>query len=369
MRSAYRQVLIVLVVTGTVITVVSGCGSPSSKQKTSLGSLPPDLPGGEKSDSRSLQVFDTDFPFGAGPVATSTFRWPVKPFDRSHVVRATFGEPRGLLDAGLNTTGATRARSLTQADQLLPIGRRVIHNGVDIVAADTTPVYAVESGVARTGGTSYDQYVLVGRFGYWHLANPVQTGTPVTAFVTVIGTVYPGQQHVHLAHFAKPGGRAVNPLLGGGLQPYVDTAAPTIDRLTAFDARGRDVPLGGLRGPVVLAIHAEDVQSVGDTRTGLYSLSYSISPVGGGAAVVPLTETFRFDVLPSQAAGDVAYTLGSTRHRFEPRFWYRLTDRSPSSDGFLHTETLAPGRYTVAVAAADARANRARSSFEIVVAR
>ncbi len=100
---------------------------------------------------------------------------------------------------------------------------------------------------------------------------------------------------------------------------------------------------------------------------GLYSLRYAVEPVGGGTAAVSSTETFRFDVLPSQAAGDVTYTLGSTRHTFETRFWYRLTDRSPSADGFLHTERLAPGDYRVAVIAGDARGHQVHKSFPIVV--
>lgn len=355
------------VLAGATMLLVAGRGSGPTAASESLGPFPAGLPGGEKSDERNLRVFDTDHPFGAGVAAALRFGWPVKPFDQPHVLRATFGEPRGLLDAGVNATGRTRAQRLTQANQLLPIGRRVIHSGVDIVAPDGTPVYAVESGVAHVGGSGYDQYVLIGRFGYWHLANLVPTGTQVTAFVTVIGTVYPGQQHVHLTRFATPGGHPVNPLLGGGLQPYADTAAPVIDRLAAFDPRGRSVPLGALRGPVVLAVHSSDIQSDGSTRTGLYSLRYSVEPVGGGTSAVSSTETFRFDVLPSQAAGDVAYTLGSTRHKFETRFWYRLTDRSPSADGFLHTERLAPGDYRLVAVAADARGNQARRGFPITV--
>ena len=354
------------VLAGATMLLVAGRGSGPTAASESLGPFPAGLPGGEKSDERNLRVFDTDHPFGAGVVAALRFGWPVKPFDQPHVLRATFGEPRGLLDAGVNATGRTRAQRLTQANQLLPIGRRVIHSGVDIVAPDGTPVYAVESGVAQAGGSGYDQYVLIGRFGYWHLANLVPTGTQVTAFVTVIGTVYPGQQHVHLTRFATPG-HPVNPLLGGGLQPYADTAAPIIDRLAAFDPRGRSVPLAALRGPVVLAVHSSDIQSDGSTRTGLYSLRYSVEPVGGGTSAVSSTETFRFDVLPSQAAGDAAYTLGSTRHKFETRFWYRLTDRSPSADGFLHTERLAPGDYRLVAVAADARGNQARRGFPITV--
>lgn len=330
-----------------------------------MSSRPPAVPGAELWDARSTRVFDTDFPFGAGRVPPARFRWPVKPFDRPHVLRATFGEPRGLLDAGIGAQGASLARLLSRADQLEPIGRRVIHTGVDIVAPDGTPVYAVESGIARTGGATWDQYVLVGRFGYWHLASPVPSGTRVRAFVTQLGVVYPGQQHVHLTRFASAGKTPFNPLIAGGLEPYTDTAAPVIEKLVAFDPAGRTVPLDALRGPVVLAVRAADVQSNGATRTGIYRLRYSIVPTGGSRPVIGPTDVFRFDVVPTQAEGDVAYTLGSTRHRFETKFWYRLTDRSPSSDGLLHTEQLPPGRYEVVVVASDARGNKAQRQFPI----
>lgn len=328
----------------------------------------PSIPGGELWDARSTRVFDTDTPFGSGRVPPAQFAWPVKPFDSPHVLRATFGEPRGLLDAGLGIQGADRAMLLGAANQLAPIGRRVIHTGVDIIAADGTPVYAVESGIARTGGATWDQYVLVGRFGYWHLANPVTSGTHVTAFSTVIGTVYPGQGHVHLTRFATPGGPPVNPLIAGGIQPYTDTAPPEIGPVVAFDRRGRNVALDALKGPVVLAVRAADIQSNGATRTGLYGLRYSVVPAGGGKPVVVPTDTFRFDVVPSQAGGDIAYTLGSTRHRFETNFWYRISDRSPSGDGFLHTERHPPGRYDIVVTASDARGNQTRRRFPVTVA-
>lgn len=136
----------------------------------------------------------------------------------------------------------------------------------------------------------------------------------------------------------------------------------------AFDPRGRTVALDALKGPVVLAVRAADIQSDGTTRTGLYGLRYSVVPAGGGKPVVNPTDTFRSDVVPSQAVGDVAYTLGSTRHRFETNFWYRISDRSPSADGFLHTERLPPGGYDVVVTASDARGNQTRRRVPVTVA-
>ena len=312
-----------------------------------------------------IRVFRPATPIGAGHVPPVRFGWPVRPFHRRHVLRATFGEPRGWLDAGITAQGATRSLLLDALDPIAPIGRRVIHTGVDIEARDGTPVYAVESGIARSGGRDWDRYVIVGRFGYWHLAHPVPTGTRVTAFRTVLGTVYPGQGHVHLTRFAVPGGPPVNPLVAGGLSPYTDTARPVLNGLDAYAPTGVRMPISQLHGPVVLAVNAADIQSDGGTHPGLYGPAYRVVPGIGGRAVVPPTTTFRFDVIPTWAQGDVAYTVGSTRHHFTTDFWYRLTDRGPGADGLLHTERYPPGAYRVVVRGFDARGNSTTRRYAV----
>lgn len=239
---------------------------------------------------------------------------------------------------------------------------------MDVIAADGTAVYAVESGIAQAGGSGYDRYVIVGSFGYWHLAGAVPAGTRVRAFQTVIGRVFPGQGHVHLTRFDLGGVAPVNPLVAGGLTPYADTAGPVIGELVAYDPSGLRVPLSSLYGPVALAVRAADVQSLGGTRTGLYTLRYRILGPGGVSVVGPL-EVVRFDALPSTQTGDVIYTLASTRHRSEADFWYRITDRTPSADGFLHLERFRPGAYRLLVTAGDARGNIARKTFALRVVR
>src|SRR3979409_1795920 len=79
------------------------------------------------------------------------YSWPLKPVNKQHPVRGTFGDPRYHLGA----EGALSA----------------FHFGVDIAASDGTRVYAVEAGVVvRRHATS----VTIGRaskrrFGYWHI--------------------------------------------------------------------------------------------------------------------------------------------------------------------------------------------------------
>jgi hypothetical protein len=306
--------------------------------------------------------------YGEASVPWKTFPWPIRPFHRQHPIRATFGEPRGLTDIGLAMRGANRALALRAADQIAAGGERILHTGVDIEAPDGTPVYAVRSGVAETGGIGYDRHVIVGGFGYWHLANAVPSGTRVVALHTVLGTVYPGQHHVHLTRFA--GGVPVNPLVAGGFRPYRDTAAPLIGPLKAYAPTGRRVPLRRLSGPVVLAVRAADVQSLGGAHTGVYRLRWVLLPWRGRSrALIRPESVVRFNALPLPPIGNLLYTVGSGRHHFTTDFWYRLTDRSPSGDGFLHAERLAPRLYRLGVEAYDERGNGARRVFVIRVVR
>ena len=298
-----------------------------------------------------------------------TFGWPVRPFHREHALRATFGEPRGLIDLGLRLRGAARAVALNRMDQVALIGHRSLHTGVDIVAPDGTPVYAVTSGTATAGGAGFEQHVAVGPFQYWHLADPVPTGTPVVAYRTVIGRVYPGQEHVHLTRLGLDG-TPLNPLVDGGLTPYSDTTPPRLGRLRAYRPDGTRVSLHRLSGPVVLAVNAFDPQSFGGLETGLYRLDWAMRRIGtGGPRLGPL-ELFRFDRLPPDAVGQRLYTIGSTRHRTHPHFSYRLTSVSAGAPGPLHadelqTELMPAGRYELVVVAWDVRGNHARRSYDV----
>jgi hypothetical protein len=299
---------------------------------------------------------------GGGASLLERFAWPIRPFHRPHPIRGSFGEPRGILDLGLGLRGGPRALALQHLDQVEPVGRRVLHTGVDIAAPDGTPVYAVSSGTAFTSGFGYSRHVIVGRFGYWHIDDAVPDGTRVTALRTVIGRVYPGQGHVHLTRFG-PDWLPVNPLVGGGLTPYRDTAPPRIDRLVAYDREGRRERLLALRGAAALAVQAYDVKSLGGLHTGLYRLSYAVLPRAGARPLIGPVTVFRFDRLPPGSA-DI-YTLGSARHGLCTRFWYRLASPADGPDGLLPLERLPPGRYRVRVTAADERGNRAQRTFLI----
>jgi len=305
---------------------------------------------------------------GAAGVPVLRFGWPIQPFHRQHSIRATFGEPRGFSGLGLSVhRGTERARTLNSVNQVAPSGVRFLHTGVDIVAADGTPVYAVTSGVARIGGRGYDQYVMVGGFGYWHLADRVLSGARVRAFRTVIGRVYPGQGHVHLTRFIH-GWEPANPLVAGGLTPYQDRGRPTIGALSVYATDGQTVDPHALAGRVALVVPAFGRENRGGLHTGVYRMGYALTPWRADRPVVGPYEVFRFDVLPPTPVGAFLYTVGSTRHDIITRFAYRLTARSPSGDGLLDTSRLRPGRYRLSVWAADDDGDVTRRTFHVAVA-
>ena len=306
-------------------------------------------------------------PFGAGTAPNRQLRWPVKPFDGPHQVRGTFGEVRGLVGVA-GTKGLVGARLhefLATLNPVLAVGRRIIHHGIDIVAADLTPVYALTDGVATWGGSAnYSRFVRVGDFEYVHLKDPIRAGAKVKAHTTVIGKVFPGQQHVHLTRWA--GGRPVNPLRFGGMVNYQDTSPPEIHALVAYRNDGTKVDLQQINGAVSLFVNATDVQSNGGNHTGVYRLGYRVTDAGGTTVVGPY-QCVQMDVAPPEPIGNILYTTQSTRHKFDPIFWTRLTVKSPSADGTLHTGHLPPGPYAVEVTAADVMSNATTQAFPITI--
>ena len=291
--------------------------------------------------------------------------WPLRPFDSPHPVRATFGEPRGLVGVppARGVVGAALVHVLQSLNQLSVPGKRIIHHGIDIKAPDGTRVYAITNGVARIGGgTGYGRWVQVGDFRYVHLADTLPEGTRVRAMRTVLGTVYEGQGHVHLSRYHE--GVPVNPLAFGSMIGYEDHSAPVIGALTAMSPSGARMDLDALRGPVGLCVRAHDVQTQGGLRTGLYRMSYVIFDEDDRVAVGPY-HLFRMDRIPITPVGNLIYTVSSTRHRTQPDITYRLTLKSPSGDGFLRTGRMRPGRYRLRVSGADVRGNETARDFPI----
>jgi len=139
---------------------------------------------------------------------TWSYTWPIKPFDRQHPVRAFLNDPR-----------------------IGDKGGKAFHFGIDISAPDGTPVYAVEAGTVYLDSPVAIAVVARDRshsFGYWHIVPAVKSHQYVARH-QLLGHVGTGWEHVHFAE--RRGGEYVNPLRDGGLGPYADRTAPTVDSI------------------------------------------------------------------------------------------------------------------------------------------
>lgn len=294
-------------------------------------------------------------------------RWPVKPFNRPHQIRSTFGEPRSLKMDRMGLRGYDWHAHLHTLNQMSVPGQRAIHEGVDIVARQGTPVYALQSGRAVLGGNGkYARWVRVGDFRYDHVTPRVKRGQKVIAFKTVVGVIATPDHHLHLTRSWK--GRSINPLVYGGFVGYEDTAAPRLNDVTAYGPDGSVLDMNALRGKVAMTIYMDDLLSQGGAGVGVHSYGYRVVDAAGRVAVGPYTNYRANTVLPG-AAADRLYTPATNRNDFDHDFWYRVTLRSPSGDGFLDTGMLAPGRYHVIVTAKDASGNATSKAYPIGVVR
>lgn len=207
-----------------------------------LARTPPTWPFGSPTGLRGPRAGDS-LPslFADGRACTTGCRapgaapgWPIRPFHRQHLLRA-----------GIN--------------ELRPAN---LHFGVDILARDGTPVYAMQGGrVDEVKLAGRDSRVRVGNFEYWHISPSVRVGQVVGHHREPLGRILSGAGHVHLSELS--GNRYVNPLRPGGrvLAPWRDDARPVLGRprfrsggrvdISAFDPvarRGSRTPVLALAG-------------------------------------------------------------------------------------------------------------------------
>src|SRR5436189_127003 len=134
------------------------------------------------------------------PGAAAAYSWPFKPFNRQHPIRGFFGDPRTVYYNGILAT------------PFVGTGIFSFHQGVDIVARDGTPIYAVADGTAHYLGSATLNLITKGgvTFQYFHIVSVVGEEQPVRAGKTVLGYVQPPFGHVHITEIND--GKAVNPL-------------------------------------------------------------------------------------------------------------------------------------------------------------
>ncbi len=188
-------------------------------------------------------VLATTFTALAAPHAghAGSYGWPLRPFDQQHPVRGFFGDPR----IGEGADGHAESKTF--------------HFGIDISAADGTPVFATASGRIVWEPQRPETIAIRandGRvFAYWHIIPAVRSGETAVAYGTLLGHISRGWGHVHFAELRD--GRYVNPLRAGALTPYRDTTRPTIHAFS-FEREGRALPRARLSGRFDLVAEAWD---------------------------------------------------------------------------------------------------------------
>lgn len=268
---------------------------------------------------------------------SAQYGWPVTPFDASHWITGTFCEYR-------DTAPAPH-----------------FHNGVDIPKPDGSPVYAVAdgyvTGLSRTGSNAY---VRVGNFAYVHIqpSPNLSIGSHVVAHQTVLGTILPGQGHVHFIDGTYD--HEINPLRpDGGLTPYGDPWPPHIDYV-AFYADGSDVPFqtGRVAGNVDIVVKVSEWNGPASSPTscrnnGSYELGFEILTSDTTTRLYRSGVRFRFDGKPSNSYVHNVFfrSLSSTSsHVYIPTNYV-------NRNSYLNTGDLGLGNYLALVWTRDTRGN------------
>jgi len=275
------------------------------------------------------------------------YPWPLAPFHRQHPVRGNFGDPRTVLSGPGE-------------------GAFSFHNGVDISAWPGNHVYPVVSGrVVRVTGdlvavATHDHR----RFQYVHIAPRVSVGDEVVAQQTLLGTVRPRWNHVHLAEFRS--NCAVNQLARSHLTPYRDATRPTVRAIFVVSPSWRELPASAVGGRVRILADAFDTPALPSPRpwaelpVAPAHVAWRLETAAGEVVAHNTAADFRYGEPPRKDFCSV-YAPG-TRQNFaavDGRFHWGepgryLFDLTPKT---IDTSRLPPGRYRITVVASDTAGN------------
>src|SRR5437868_9364213 len=292
-----------------------------------------------------------------------SYGWPVKPFDKQHPVRGSFGDPRSVFHGPPTMLGLISSSCACS-----------YHQGIDISATDGTAVYPVRSGAVTIVTAQWIQ-VDSGNgaaFQYWHINPSVQRGDHVSQDETVLGHIVKGAEHIHLTQLqdAKP----VNPLAPANIGPYTDTTVPDVGAIT-FRARdtGPELMPEYLHGRVEIVAKAWDTPAI--PVPGIWHglpvtpahLTFHIARLPQRRVVVPETDAvdvrrslpFTPDMWHTYARGTHMnfVQMGSRRYWFQPgSYLFKLTP------GGFDTRRLKDGAYELTVTAWDTAGNHSSAT-------
>ena len=271
------------------------------------------------------------------------YDWPFEPFDRPHSVRGYFNDPR------------------------IADNSKAFHFGVDICAADGTPVYAIDPGTVHLEGARSLSVVSDGggrTFGYWHVVPAVRHHAHVRRH-QLLGHVEASWGHLHFAESSRK--RYRNPLRPGGLGPWSDPTSPRISGIQLFRGKKEVSPLD-VRGSVDVIVEAWDKPPL------------PIPPPWSGSIVTPAMLRWRVlrgrrVVRPWHAPVDFRKTL-LPASLFPVVYTPDTRQNHPHHPGLYRfyaahtwdTKLLPNGHYRLEVAVADAQGNRAHAALPFAVA-
>ncbi len=293
--------------------------------------------------------------------ATSAFGqypWPIEPFHESHEITGMFMEYRSTAPAPH------------------------FHDGTDIPKPDFSPVYSVVDG--RVTGIGGDwvrvEKNFVESYAYVHIdpSPGLAVGDSAFALQTVLGTIQSGQGHVHFKDGRPDVGRQAL-RADGGLTPFIDNWAPTIENVRFY------------RLPKRVRLDAA-TPGEPDTLAGLIQITFRVREPGGpptanearqnnGAYIVG------YKVL-SRDRDEEVYVPGNdgVQFRFDSElssaYVHNVYDRAQSStsshvyivtngiyqESAFDVTTVAEGDYTILLFAEDTRGNRAEHFVDVTIA-
>lgn len=311
------------------------------------------------------EVAQATGPSAASAVSGQSYGYPVKPFDREHLIRANFGDPR------MQFHGPPTTDTLMQAN-----GSFSFHQGVDISAPGGTPVYPVVDGTVTFVSSEWIRVNSGSRdFEYWHIRPRVRVGQHVTARQTLLGRVTRIENHVHLTEYEN--GRVVNPLVSGRLTPYHDSSRPVVRAVTfRRTADGADVLPVFVRGRVEIVVDAQDAPTAAGFRKWYGPvtpalITWRIRSLRTGRNVVP--ERVARDVrngVPPNSSFWQTYARGTYQNQmvFGNHYAYQesgtyLFELARQFD----THTLRDGVYDLIVKASDVRGNTGSQALRFTI--
>jgi len=308
---------------------------------------------------------------------TVKYQWPVTPYNSTHSLAATFCEFRNTLSSDH------------------------FHNAVDIPKADGEPVYPALDGIVYyiDNASGSNSYVRVRSLvdGLWkHLTylhiipSPnIYVGQEVAKGSTIIGTIYPGQGHVHLIErqlVSSPSGSGTamnNIRINGGLSPYSDTYFPVIDVSTVgFKVEGTNysLPANGLSGKVDIKIKIEDPNGVSTSygNNAPYIVGYKIWDSTKTNIIYTQFQdgiVYKFDLKPIDDDVHNVYVKGEATLS-NPVFWLTngngenyINQNLRVNNNYFDTQLLPEGNCQLEVFAEDALGNHSQKFIPIKVTR